>query len=75
MKAYTNYYNILPYMYGGTPLGTRLATASAAAVAMALANAAYARTALGRYNCFEKSILCYIDRMFSILGKRKFTIS
>lgn len=56
-------------------LGTRLATASAAAVAMALANAAYARTALGRYNCFEKSILCYIDRMFSILGKRKFTIS
>lgn len=56
-------------------LGVRLATASAAAVAMALANAAYARTALGRYNCFEKSILCYIDRMISILGKRKFTIS
>lgn len=25
-KLDTNYYNILPYMYGGTPLGTRLAS-------------------------------------------------
>lgn len=25
-KIDTNYYNILPYMYGGTPLGTRLAS-------------------------------------------------
>lgn len=59
-------------------IGAHLAAATAATAATAVllaAGAAYARTALGRYNCFEKSILCYIRRIFAIFGKRKFTIS
>lgn len=55
--------------------GAHLAAATAATAVLLAANAAYARTALGRYNCFEKSVLCYIGRIFAIFGKRKFTIS
>ncbi len=56
-------------------LGAGLAAATAATAVLATAAAAYARTALGRYNCFERSILCYFKRMSAIFGRRKFTIS